>query len=163
MVREFELTTKSVNSLIRDVDSLINELESGKILGKVARESKNELKNRVDTISNYDGNDIGKIESILTENEFELLWSGEQVAFLEFGTGVIGKMARHPDLPSEWVYGSGKSVNKDGSWVYNSDMGRIRTFGIPAYAPMYYTGVKAREILVDRYKEVLNAKFRGRN
>lgn len=38
--------------------------------------------------------------------------------FLEYGVGIAGSGTEHPDLPSNWVYGSGEHVRPDGSWFF---------------------------------------------
>lgn len=38
--------------------------------------------------------------------------------FLEYGVGMVGSGTGYPDLPGNWIYGSGTTIRPDGSWFY---------------------------------------------
>lgn len=76
-------------------------------------------------------------------------------AFVEFGTGVVGKSNPHPEIP--WKY----DVNQHGEigWVYyDEESGRFRwTKGMPSRPFMYNT---SRELL-ERAEKIAKAVFQS--
>ena len=83
-------------------------------------------------------------------------------AFVEMGSGIIGKQSPYPGkLPDgvTWNYASGKTIRQlaDGryGWFYPSDDGNwYFTEGMPSRPFMYYTSLQLMKIVEKTVKEV---------
>ena len=86
----------------------------------------------------------------------------DHAAFVEFGTGVVGKQSPYPyQLPEgvDWQYASGKTIRQlaDGryGWFYQDDNGDWWfTEGMPSRPFMYLTANELRQIVTQTAKEV---------
>jgi hypothetical protein len=89
--------------------------------------------------------------------------SSEHVAFVEFGTGIVGEGAQHPNgeylAKANWKYNSGEHIftTSDGrvGWIYPTDDGGFRfTEGMASRPFMYETAVELETKLKDIVREV---------
>ena len=86
----------------------------------------------------------------------------DHAAFVEFGTGVVGKQSPYPyQLPEgvDWQYASGKTIRQlaDGryGWFYQDDNGDWWfTEGMPSRPFMYQTGMDLRMRIESAAREV---------
>lgn len=86
----------------------------------------------------------------------------DHAAFVEFGTGIVGKQSPYPyQLPEgvDWQYASGKTIRQltDGryGWFYPADDGKwYFTEGMPSRPFMYLTAIELREIVLQTAKVV---------
>lgn len=98
----------------------------------------------VNSISLQDGNAVERIEAVKIDNGYKLVMDGEDVYFIEFGTG--DGVSAHFDTSVPVAWGSWSSehsqilVNR-GYWYYN----HIRYTGTTAYMPMFYAGEAMRQ------------------
>mgnify|MGYP007083118533 CR=1 FL=1 len=91
-----------------------------------------------------------------------LLAGTDHAAFVEFGTGVVGKQSPYKgNLPEgvDWQYASGKTIRQlaDGryGWFYQDDNGDWWfTEGMPSRPFMYLTANELRQIVTQTAKEV---------
>lgn len=89
----------------------------------------------------------------------------DHAAFVEFGTGVVGKQSPYPyQLPEgvDWQYASGKTIRQlaDGryGWFYPADDGRwYFTEGMPSRPFMYLTATELRDIVLQTAKVVFGS------
>lgn len=89
----------------------------------------------------------------------------DHAAFVEFGTGVVGKQSPYPyQLPEgvAWQYASGKTIRQltDGryGWFYPSDDGKwYFTEGMPSRPFMYLTAIEIRDIVSQTAKVVFGS------
>lgn len=89
----------------------------------------------------------------------------DHAAFVEFGTGIVGKQSPYPyPLPEEveWQYASGKTIRQlaDGryGWFYPADDGKwYFTEGMPSRPFMYLTAIELRDIVLQTAKEVFGS------
>lgn len=89
----------------------------------------------------------------------------DHAAFVEFGTGVVGKQSPYPyQLPEgvDWQYASGKTIRQlaDGryGWFYPADDGRwYFTEGMPSRPFMYLTAIELRDIVLQTAKVVFGS------
>lgn len=154
---EIELSLGNVKSLIRGLKQLRRDMRGGYTTGDIslaiAKDIAADIKMNVTAIENLDGNYEGALDVMSAVNirgaikAQEVYWRGEQIFYLEFGTGVPGartlldsKSAAlanyHPNVASvEWVYIDGLSGKE------------VLTFGTPAYAPVYRAAQSARRRL----------------
>ena len=89
--------------------------------------------------------------------------TSDHVAFVEFGTGVVGKSAPHPGeeylARAAWGYATGAKIftTKDGrvGWIYPTDNGEYRfTEGMVARPFMYETALELQREFPRIVKEV---------
>lgn len=81
----------------------------------------------------------------------------KHAAFVEFGTGVIGKGKQHPDIPVPWTYDYNEH-GEDGWYYYDEDQGRYRfTKGMPSRPFMYETAEELRKKLTEYAREVFKS------
>lgn len=99
------------------------------------------------------------VEVIQSENGFDIVASGEQVAFIEFGAGVFYngaesyKGTRPPEVKGIGEYGQGKGKND--AWGYYDANGKlVITRGNPPANAMYYASEEIRRVLVRIAEEV---------
>ena len=89
----------------------------------------------------------------------------DHAAFVEFGTGIVGKQSPYPyQLPEgvDWQYASGKTIRQltDGryGWFYPADDGKwYFTEGMPSRPFMYLTAIEIRDIVSQTAKVVFGS------
>ena len=101
----------------------------------------------------YEGNAVERIEALPIDNGYKIAMSGEDVYFIEFGTGT--GVDAHYDTSIPVAYGSWsqehqKLLWENGFWYYD----KVRYTGTPAYMPMYYAEKKMRESVDKVVEEV---------
>lgn len=157
---DIALSTSSLQRAVNKLRNLSDSLQrkSNYCAMQLAKEGESELATQITFIADFDGNDAGTIDSLMTDNGAELHWRGDQVDFLEFGTGPTGNVLPYNDegaKPSYWEY-------RTSPWYYyNATIGAtIETYGIPAYAPMLNTAIKLadKETILSKYKGILSRR-----
>lgn len=75
---------------------------------------------------------------------------------VEFGDGIRGAEAPHPNIPVPWAYDS-NGHGEDGWYYFDKNQGRIRyTQGMPSRPFMYNTAKELEEKVVDIAREVFS-------
>lgn len=94
------------------------------------------------------------------ENGVSVIAEGEQVAFIEFGTGVFYNGSesyagvRPPEVAGIGEYGKGKG--KQNTWGYYDENGKaVLTHGNPPSNSMWYASEVILKVIADIAKEVL--------
>ena len=158
------LSTKGIKSAIRELKSVKSTLEE-RIEAKnqqLVAEGKRILDEKIGSINNYDNNAIGNTYGTAVGNNGTIEWHGEQIAFLEFGTGTVGKQDSYPGIfPVPWEYANStySKRHEDGHWSYKNSSGDlVRTYGIPAYAPMLKTSEELKKKIPEIYKGLLGGE-----
>ena len=91
--------------------------------------------------------------------------ASDHVAFVEFGTGIVGQNSPHKNgeylSKASWSYASGTKIftTKDGrvGWIYPTDDGGFRfTEGMPSRPFMYETALELRSKCEQMAKEVFS-------
>lgn len=100
-----------------------------------------------------EGNAVERIDTVKIENGWKIVMQGEDVYFIEFGTGDGVKPHYDTTVPVAW--GTWSAEHKQilwnrGFWYYDG----VRFTGTTAYMPMYYAEKKMREELPRVMKEV---------
>lgn len=163
---ELDLSKESINNAINELKKLRKNLESniqeaGYLL---AEDGGNILRSNINTIDRLDGNDKGTVEVVSSLEISNIFWSGSQVKYLEFGTGVVYTEEQGGEykgtLPNNYVYGSGAKLKANlekgkKHWYYGKGEDGIKTEGIPAYAPMYNTAQELRKIAPKYFDKIL--------
>jgi hypothetical protein len=111
-----------------------------------------------------DGKTVGGIQAEKGDNgTCSLVSSGKHVAYLEFGTGVVGAGTYPTTLPIEWEYDTRQSPWAHDStdptlWYYYNEAGRLRrTRGNEAYAYMAQASEGMRQRVHGLAKEVFQS------
>lgn len=86
-------------------------------------------------------------------NGYKIVFQGEDVYFVEFGTG--NEVAPHMETSVPVAWGTWSAENKQQLWNYGFWWyGGERLEGTPAYMPMYYASKAIRENIKRVYNEV---------
>lgn len=111
------------------------------------------LDDNIAMIVDPDGNTTGTTSLKHITGVSEIRWSGDQILFLEFGTGVTGINDPYPDstIMSIVSYQPEQYHGIEGNeyWTYHDEITGAyeKTYGVPAYAPMYTVFLDAERIL----------------
>lgn len=158
---EVKLSRRDLKKAIRQLKELKRSLPE-KIESKnqqLVEEGKTILDTNIANISDFDGNEKGSTFGTAVDLNATIEWQGDQVQFLEFGTGIVGSHQPYEgEVPSGWEYGKGKYSGKhaDGHWHYSKNGGEpILTYGIPAYGPMLHTSEELKTKIPEIYKGLL--------
>lgn len=168
------LGTEGINELKQFVLRLQNELDTvlEKAEERVAEYGRNQLENFAPTTS-IDGNMPGRVFIEDDGQMHRVVYAGADVAYIEFGTGYVGKNNRYPDevilnqAIRESGYTGGVSdwydVNEHGvkGWVYRrKDNGLYRhSRGMKPEAPVLKAKNETRKAVKGIVKEVLDEEF----
>lgn len=155
--------TRSIDAAIKQLRTLQAKLDAApeKAAEKAADRAATIVAQNLIGIPDYDGNSPGDVFNNKSGQGERLVgMTGEQVEFLEYGTGVVGQTSQKPDgmnIPADWAYNTGTHIHNN-HWVYN-DMRHggwpTMTSGIPAYAPVYNAKVQLEEEIPEIVAEVL--------
>ncbi len=153
------LSERSIDSAIAQLNALAYKLDRAPdtvcdTLGSIALA---EMTVNQSAILDQDGNELGAPYMVSGAGEVEVGLTGDQVAFLEFGTGPVGAATPHPEPPSDWEYGAGETISENGDWrYYDKQRGYWRlTTGIPAYMPVFNAAQVTRAMVDAAVKEAL--------
>lgn len=149
-----ELSVDSCNKAIEELKKYQKEIKPklDEVCRRLAEIGAQEATVRV--LRNREGNDDASFSVEKIDNGYKLVMSGEDVYFIEFGTG--DQVSAHYDVSVPVAYGSwsvehSQMLWNKGFWYYD----KVRYTGTPAYMPMYYAERKMREEAPRIVKEVL--------
>ena len=158
------LGTEGINELKQYVQSLQGKLDtvSKKAEERVAEYGRNQLENFAPTMS-VDGNMPGNVFVDDDGTMHRVVYAGEDVAYIEFGTGYVGENNPYPDEitlnKAGWQY----DVNEHGvkGWVYRrKDTGQYRhSRGMKPEAPVLKAKNETRKAVKVIVREVLDEEF----
>ena len=123
--RTVQLDRREIQSLIKDLKKLKKDIPKvvDKEIAKLLDEAVEYCK-KITPVSDNKGNHlVDKTYWEITDTGYRIVQEGEHVAFVEFGTGVVGEKSGHPAGDTvDWKYASGKHVftTKDGrkGWFF---------------------------------------------
>lgn len=148
-----ELSVDSCNKAIEELKKYQKEIKPklDEVCRRLAEIGAQEATVRV--LRNREGNDDVSFSVEKIDNGYKLVMSGEDVYFIEFGTG--DQVSAHYDVSVPVAYGSwsvehSQMLWNKGFWYYD----KVRYTGTPAYMPMYYAERKMREEAPRIVKEV---------
>lgn len=78
----------------------------------------------------------------------------KQAQFIEFGTGIVGQNAPHPDKPADWIYDKNEH-GEEGWWYMGNDGEYHWTKGMPSRPFMYESNKELRRKAGTIAREVL--------
>lgn len=143
-----EKALKTLKEYQKDIRPKLDEV--CKRLAEIGRDEALSIINSIPTTA---GNTVERVDVAKTESGYKLVMEGEDVYFIEFGTG--DGVSAHYDTSVPVAWGSwsaehSKMLFNNGFWYYDN----VRYTGTPAYMPMYYAEKKMREEMPYVIKEV---------
>lgn len=156
------LSVSSLDKLLSELREYQKKIEQApaRIVENLADFGENQIQRGIQSIIDRDGNYLAKAGSYVFGGAGLAYMEGDQAAYLEYGTGVVGKNSPHPQAnEAGWQYNTGKTINpKTGDWSYwDSVKGKyIHTKGIPAQMPVFNAALEMRKQVVKAAKEALN-------
>lgn len=164
MRKTIVLGTEGIASLKQELIRAKNRMPN--IVDKVAQETAeygaDKLSQLAPLSAKYDGNYSGSVEFVPTATGYMVTYSGEQVAYIEFGTG-IDAVGSYPDVEildkANWLY----DVNEHGEkgWFYNDHRtGKLyHSVGMIAHMPVYRASRMAEQELPNIVRKVMDEEF----
>lgn len=149
----------SVDSCERAIKELVNYESTIKpkldeVCKRLAEVGKQEIISIVSSIPMSEGNSVSNVDALPTDNGWKIVMEGEDVYFIEFGTG--NSVSPHFDtsVPVAWGTWSAEHSQmlwKKGFWYYE----KHRFTETKAYMPMFYAEKRMRQELPRIMQEVL--------
>lgn len=150
-----ELSVDSCNKAIEELKKYQKEIKPklDEVCRRVAEVGRDEALSIINGIRLQDGNAVERVDVVKIDNGYKLVMEGEDVYFIEFGTG--DGVSAHYDVSVPVAWGSWSAEHSQmlwnkGFWYYDN----VRYTGTTAYMPMYYAERKMREEAPRIVKEV---------
>lgn len=150
-----ELSVDSCNKAIKELQEYQKRIKPklDEVCRRVAEVGRDEALSIINGIRLQDGNAVERVDVVPTDNGYKLVMEGEDVYFIEFGTG--DGVSAHYDVSVPVAWGSWSAEHSQmlwnkGFWYYDN----VRYTGTTAYMPMYYAERKMREEAPRIVKEV---------
>ena len=150
-----ELSVDSCNKAIKELQEYQKKIKPklDEVCRRVAEVGRDEALSIINGIRLQDGNAVERVDVVPTDNGYKLVMEGEDVYFIEFGTG--DGVSAHYDVSVPVAWGSWSAEHSQmlwnkGFWYYDN----VRYTGTTAYMPMYYAERKMREEAPRIVKEV---------
>lgn len=150
-----ELSVDSCNKAIKELQEYQKRIKPklDEVCRRVAEVGRDEALSIINGIRLQDGNAVERVDVVKIDNGYKLVMEGEDVYFIEFGTG--DGVSAHYDVSVPVAWGSWSAEHSQmlwnkGFWYYD----KVRYTGTPAYMPMYYAERKMREEAPRIVKEV---------
>lgn len=163
--RKISLNNNDVKKAIRDLQQMKRNIENlPSNIESILDEAVTYCRS-ITPISEYGGAHLkDNTYWIKTANGYRIVQEGENVLYVEFGTGAVGDSNQHAEASKNgWTYGVGEHIftTKDGrrGWFYPASLINTKyefTEGQPANMQMYKTSLWLREKLQAEVKMVLN-------
>lgn len=157
-----DLSVDSLDKMLSDVKDYKAKLEAvpAKITERLAEIGAEAIQQNISGITDPDGNAPGTVGMQAEGGSGKVFEQGDQIAYLEYGTGEQGAAASHPmAVKAGWNYGSGKNIRrmKNGKmmWHYFDNLhGHWRTTnGISAQKQVLRAAITMRDNIVPVAKE----------
>ena len=150
-----DLSAESCQKALEELQKYEKEIKPKmeEVCRRLAEIGKQEAISVVNTIKLSEGNAVDRIDTVKTDNGYKIVMEGEDVYFIEFGTG--DGTSPHFDTSVPVAWGTWSAEHKQilwthGFWYYN----HIKFTGTTAYMPMYYAEKAMRENLSRVVSEV---------
>lgn len=150
-----ELSKESCDKALRELEKYQKEIKPklDEVCKRLAEIGKSEALSIINSIPMSEGNVVERVDVVQIDNGYKLVMEGEDVYFIEFGTG--DEVNAHYDTSVPVAWGTWSAEHKQmlwnkGFWYYN----KVKYTGTKAYMPMYYAEKKMREEMPRIVKEV---------
>ena len=152
-----ELSSDGCAEALRKIEEYKKNIKPklDEVCRRLAEIGRDEAISVVDQIRAAEGNVVERIEAVPIENGWKIVMSGEDVYFIEFGTGDGVEPHFDTTVPVAWGTWSAENDQilwNQGFWYYD----KVRYTGTTAYMPMYYAEKAMRENLSRVVKEVFS-------
>lgn len=110
----------------------------------------------------YDGNYSGDVSFNKTPLGYEVIYEGEQVAYIEFGTGLMGQgLYPESDITNKanWSYDRGGHGNNGWAYTDHRTGEPCYSYGMIGEKPVYRALAQTRQELPIIVKRVLDEEF----
>ena len=151
-----ELSPESCKKALKELDEYRKEIqpkldEVCKRLAEIGMQTALTILSQVRP--SYEGNAVERVDVVKIDNGYKIVMEGEDVYFIEFGTG--DGVSPHYDTSVPVAWGSWSQSHSQmlwnkGFWYYDD----VRFTGTPAYMPMFYAEQAMRENAERVVKEV---------
>jgi len=116
-------------------------------------------------LNDIDGNKKGSIALDKEEDGYRISYSGEDVAYIEFGTGYKGKTNKYPDIANRLKIGWNYDINNHGAegWYYYDKTDGVLKHsqgGIEPQMPVYKSYMQLKNVAYNIIKEVMSEEFK---
>jgi hypothetical protein len=151
MKKSVPLSPANIERLMKQTKALQKELN------RITEPAEKELAKEVSTLlnrnlaslgGNVDGNDVyGTISVEKQANSTLVTWRGDQISYIEFGTGQRGFIYAYPD--QAFMTALGYTLNPERTfWFYTDNAGKHSNYshGLEAQAPMWKTAAEMRKV-----------------
>lgn len=154
------LSVSSLDALLNDLKTYQKKVEEAprKIAESLTDYGKEQIAQRIGSIRDKDGNYLATAGSYVFGDGGVAYMEGEQAAYLEYGTGVIGQSSPHPQAnEAGWQYNRGPTISSTGDWSYWDPVKSqyVHTKGIPAQMPVLKAANAIRQKEIEAAKEAL--------
>lgn len=141
-----ELSVDSCNKAIKELQEYQKRIKPklDEVCRRVAEVGRDEALSIINGIRLQDGNAVERVDVVKIDNGYKLVMEGEDVYFIEFGTGDGVSAHYNVSVPVAWGSWSAEHSQmlwNKGFWYYDN----VRYTGTTAYMPMYYAERKMRE------------------
>jgi len=156
------LGKEGIESIIGDLDKitlvLINKHE---ITDALAQKGADLINANLPNVASIDGNDIGNVTVTTMVDFSRVSFVGSQVAYIEFGTGIVGLTLPYVATSVLNEVGWEYDVNGHGEegWVYRKDDIEYHSIGMDSLAPVYKASMSLEDLLPNMVGDMLNEKF----
>jgi len=159
-----DLSVASLDQLLSNVKAYQKKIDEApeKISVRLAEIGAASISENLSGITDTDGNVPGTVGIALSGSKATVYQQGDQIAYIEFGTGAQDAASRHPQAGEVgWNYDSGTKIHtmKNGKrmWRYWDKLkGHWRiTSGLPAQKQVYRAALKMRDSIPTVAKEAL--------
>lgn len=115
-------------------------------------------------MSDIDGNQKGTIQLDHDPDGYRISYMGEDVAYIEFGTGYKGGTSKYPDVVNLARAGWEYDIHNHGinGWYYYGKTDGLLRFsqgGIAPQMPVYKSYLQLKNVADSIIKEVMNEEF----
>jgi hypothetical protein len=159
-----DLSVASLDKLLSDVKAYRDKVNAApaKITEQLAKIGSEAIQQNVAGITDPDGNAPGTVGTQVEGSSAKVFQKGDQISYLEYGTGEQGKASPHPKaVEAGWQYDVGTHIRKmkNGKrmWHYFDRLRghRRTTNGIPAQKQVLRASLTMRDNIVPAAKEAL--------
>jgi len=141
-----ELSVDSCEKAIKELERYEKDIKPklDEICRRIAEIGRQTVLEIVNSIRTQEGNAVERVDVVRIDNGYKLVMEGEDVYFIEFGTGDGVDAHFDTSVPVAWGTWSAEHKQmlwKQGFWYFEGQ----RYTGTTAYMPMYYAERAMRE------------------
>lgn len=154
---KISLTVSSLSKLEKSLREAAKSISAApdNIIDKLLDIGENVAESNIATGEAADGNEDIYVDRITVRNAGKLSMIGDDVAYQEFGYGLVGRVNRNPKQPSGYEQGQRTE------WVYMDGSRKRWSHGMQARMPMYKASRTMREALPKVARSVVESAVKS--